>query len=57
MALCSTPAIPVVLSLASAMLFALGIQFTRKGLAHTDPRSGTLISIGTATLLYWAVSP
>jgi DME family drug/metabolite transporter len=57
MGLCSTPAIPIVLSLAAAFLFALGIQFTRKGLQHTDPRSGTLISIGTATLLYWVVSP
>ena len=57
MALCSSPAIPVVLALCAAFLFALGIQFTRKGLHHTDPRSGTLISIGTATLLYWVVSP
>jgi drug/metabolite transporter (DMT)-like permease len=57
MNICANPVMPVVLALVAAFLFALGIQFTRKGLRHTDPRSGTLISIGTATLLYWAVSP
>lgn len=54
---CSDSAVPVVLALGAAFFFALGIQFTRKGLRHTDPRTGTLISIGTATLLYWAASP
>lgn len=54
---CSNPVIPVVLALGAAFLFALGIQFTRKGLRYTDSRTGTLISIGTATLLYWLVSP
>ena len=48
---------PVWLAWTAAFLFALGIQFTRKGLVHTDSRTGTLISIGSATLLYWAVSP
>lgn len=57
MDICANPATPVVLALCSAFLFALGIQFTRVGLRHADPRTGTLISIGTATLLYWAVSP
>ena len=50
MNICANPVTPVVLALTAAFLFALGIQFTRKGLRHTDPRSGTLISIGTATL-------
>ena len=54
---CSDSTLPVALALAAAFFFALGIQFTRKGLRHTDPRTGTLISIGTATLLYWAASP
>jgi drug/metabolite transporter (DMT)-like permease len=54
---CANPATPVVLALSAAFLFALGIQFTRKGLRHIDPRTGTLISIGTATFLYWAASP
>ena len=45
------------LAIGAAFLFALGIQFTRKGLRHIDSRTGTLVSIGTATLLYWAVSP
>lgn len=57
MSLCSNPALPVVLALCAAFLFALGIQFTRRGLRHTDSRTGTLISIGTAALLYWVVSP
>ena len=57
MGICANPAATVVLALCSAFLFALGIQFTRVGLRHSDPRTGTLVSIGTATLLYWAVSP
>lgn len=57
MGICANPITPVVLALGAAFLFALGIQFTRKGLLHTDPRTGTLISIGAATLLYWSVSP
>ena len=57
MDLCSDSAVPVVLALGAAFFFALGIQFTRKGLRHTDPRTGTLISIGTATMLYWAAAP
>jgi drug/metabolite transporter (DMT)-like permease len=57
MEVCSDPVVPVVLSLTAAFLFALGIQFTRKGLRYTDPRTGTLISIGSAAALYWLVSP
>lgn len=57
MEICSNPVAPVLLALIAAFLFALGIQFTRKGLGHTDPRTGTLISIGTATMLYWLASP
>lgn len=57
MGICANPAVPVALALGAAFLFALGIQFTRKGLLHTDPRTATLISIGSATLLYWSVSP
>ncbi len=54
---CANTATPVVLAIGAAFLFALGIQFTRKGLRHIDSRTGTLVSIGTAALLYWAVSP
>jgi uncharacterized membrane protein len=57
MASCANTAMPVVLAIGAAFLFALGIQFTRKGLRYVDSRTGTLVSIGTATLLYWAVSP
>lgn len=57
MGICTNPAAPVVLALSSAFLFALGIQFTRMGLRWSDPRTGTLVSIATATVLYWSVSP
>jgi len=57
MGMCANSVTPVVLAIGAAFLFALGIQFTRKGLRYTDSRTGTLVSIGAATLLYWAVSP
>lgn len=57
MGVCANPAAPVVLALGSAFLFAFGIQFTRVGLRRSDPPTGTLVSIGTATLLYWAAAP
>jgi uncharacterized membrane protein len=57
MAICTNPATPVVLALCAALLFSFGIHFTRIGLRHADSRTGTLISIATATLLYWAAAP
>jgi drug/metabolite transporter (DMT)-like permease len=39
------------------VLFSVAIQLTRRGLQHLDSRAATLVTIGTATLLYWAASP
>jgi uncharacterized membrane protein len=54
---CSFEYLTVLLSLTAALLFATGIQFARLGLEHTDPRTGTLIQIGAATVLYWLCAP
>lgn len=54
---CNASWLPAVLALNAAFLFGLGIQFSRLGLSHLDSRSGTLIQIGTATGIYWLVSP
>lgn len=54
---CGANVYPVALALNTALLFAFGIQFARLGLPHTDSRTGTLIQIGTAAIIYWIVSP
>ena len=48
---------PVLLSLLSAFLFALGAQFQSLGLVHMDSRSGAAITISTSAMLYLLVSP
>ena len=48
---------PVLLSLFSAFLFALGAQFQSLGLVHMDSRSGAAITISTSAMLYLLVSP
>ena len=49
---------PILLTLCSAFLFALGGQLQSQGLVSgTDPRSGTAISISSAALCYWLVAP
>ena len=47
----------LLLALTSAFLFALSIQVQSLGLDLVDFRSGTLVNIGTTTLIYWVVSP
>ena len=54
---CANPSASALLAIGAALLFSVGIQFTRKGLQHMDSRSATLITIGTAAALYWAASP
>ena len=51
------PFFPVLLSLLSAFLFALGAQFQSLGLVHMDSRSGAAITISTSAMLYLLVSP
>jgi len=48
---------PVLLSLLSAFLFALGAQFQSLGLVHMDSRSGAAITISTSAVLYLLVAP
>ena len=48
---------PVLLSLLSAFLFALGAQFQSLGLVQMDSRSGAAITISTSAMLYLLVSP
>lgn len=48
---------PSVLGLVAAFFFALSILLVRKGLDHTEPAVGTLISIGTATAMFWLAAP
>ncbi|MEM7407950.1 MAG: DMT family transporter, partial [Pseudomonadota bacterium] len=47
----------VMLSLAAACLFGLGAQFARLGLRTLSAQDGAGISILSAFLLYWLVSP
>lgn len=54
---CANPSTSALLALGAAVQFSIGIQFTRKGLQHMDSESATLVTIGTATALYWAASP
>ncbi len=54
---CEIPAISPLLALTAAVLFSVGVHFTRFGLRDTDSQSATLITIGSATILYWVFSP
>ncbi len=47
----------VLLSLLAAATFAFGAQFSRLGLRSIDAQSGAMVSIASATLLYWLVAP
>lgn len=53
----SSTLLPVLLALASALLFAFGDQFQNQGLAHLDSRTGAAISIGASTLFFLALTP
>jgi DME family drug/metabolite transporter len=44
-------------ALASAFLFALSNHFSNRGLERSDARSGTLVSIATSAVAYWAFAP
>lgn len=54
---CDHPLASALLALAAALLFAVAIQLTRRGLQHLNSRAATLVTIGTATMLHWAASP
>jgi len=47
----------IVLSLGAAVLYALGTHFIAFGLRHLDAQTGTMVDIGSATLVHWLLSP
>lgn len=54
---CAAPALPAMLALLSAFMFAVGIQLTRLGLQHTDPATAALVQIAASTGAYWLLAP
>ena len=53
----SDPYLGAGLALCAAVLFGTGMQATRLGLRTIDSQRGTLLTIATATLLYWLAAP
>lgn len=49
--------VPVLYGLLAALFFGLGANLAKLGLRHTGSFTGTLISIGASTGLYWAAAP
>ena len=54
---CGVVALPALLALTSAFLFALGAQLSRLSLRHLPPSRVAFIEIGVSTLIYWAFAP
>jgi drug/metabolite transporter (DMT)-like permease len=54
---CDAGTLAWALALAAAFMFAVGVQFTRYGVEHTDSPTATMIQIGTAAGLYWLAAP
>ena len=50
-------ALPVLLALVAAFLFALGAQFQNVGLLTIEPRSGAVITITTSAVLFLLAAP
>ena len=48
---------PILLALAAALLFAVGMQFQNVGLARIDSRRGAAISIYTTAIFFWLLAP
>lgn len=48
---------PVLLSLAAALCFGLGLVLTQFGLRHLPPRQGALVSVPAATLVLLLLAP
>ena len=47
----------VLLALVSAFLFALSDQLAHRGLATTDARSGSVVSVATSAAFFWLFAP
>tara|TARA_R110002167_G_scaffold211735_1_gene416323 strand:- start:186 stop:1073 length:888 start_codon:yes stop_codon:yes gene_type:complete len=56
-ALSFTDALPPLLALCSAVLFALSIQLSNLGLRDIDSTTGVLIQISMTTTMYWLLAP
>lgn len=54
---CGALALPALLALTSAFLFALGAQFSRLSLRHMPPSRVALTEISASCLLYWILAP
>lgn len=48
---------PVLLSLLAAVFFAIGVQVITIALRHLDARTGTMIDIVSAAVLFWLLAP
>lgn len=51
------PDLPVLLALFAAVLFGLQAVLARRSLGFVDAQTGTMISIVTAALIFWAIAP
>ena len=49
--------VPVLLALAAACCFGVSSVIAKRGLAHIDAHTGSLISIGTVVVLYLLIAP
>ena len=54
---CGAFALPALLALTSAFLFALGSQLSRLSLRHMPPSRVAFTEIAASTLLYWVFAP
>lgn len=57
MPLLEGPVWPVAMSLAAAAFFGVGILLIKRGLAHHDPATGAMLSIGAASAVHWLLAP
>ena len=55
--LSSFPYLAPIYALVSAFLFALSNHFSNMGLADSDARTGTVVSIGASAVVYWIFAP
>ena len=52
-----TAALPIVLALISAFLFALSDHLANRGLASADARGGAVVSVVASAAAFWCVAP
>lgn len=53
----TTTLLPILLALITAMLFGASAMVVRFGLGHTDPRTGSVFSLGCSAAVLWAMLP